>query len=112
MDNFPLTARILKSLIAPARHGDGSTLYVICRSDDEEGFVIYEQLPDGKCLAWPELASGGVQQAEGTIYQRAQLKECASAQVEGIAYKPPVRPARLATSASSSTVSTGFATWI
>ena len=70
MDDLPLGARILKSLIAPARHSEGPTLYLICQSDDENTCVIYEQLPDGKCLAWAEPTAKGVQQAEGMIYQR------------------------------------------
>jgi hypothetical protein len=70
MDDLPLGAKILKSLIAPARHSDGPTLYLICALDGRGRCSIYEQLPDGKCLAWPEPACGGVQQAEGMIYQQ------------------------------------------
>ncbi len=75
MDDLPLAASILKSLIAPARHSDGPTLYVICQVGEGSGCVIHEQLPDGKCLAWPERPSQGVQQAEGMIYQRARGRD-------------------------------------
>ena len=71
MDDLPSAAKILKSLIAPARHSDGPTLYLICQMDNERGCAIYEQLPNGKCLVWPEQMAQGVQQAEGMIYQRA-----------------------------------------
>ncbi len=70
MDELPLAAKILKSLIAPARHSDGPTLYLICQVDEQNYCAIYEQMPDGKCLVWPESPSGGVQQAEGMIYRR------------------------------------------
>ena len=75
MDDLSLAARILKSLIAPARHSDGPTVYVICQLDGQEGCVIYEQLPDGRCLAWPEPPSSGLQQSEGAIDQRTQPKK-------------------------------------
>ena len=70
MDGLPDNTKIHKSLIAPARHSDGPTLYLICSTDDRQ-FGIYEQMPDGKCVAWPDGASQGVQQAECTIYQWA-----------------------------------------
>jgi hypothetical protein len=70
MDDLPLGAKILKSLIAPARHSDGSTLYLICQSADGTPCTIYEQLPNGTCLSWAEPAAKGVQQAEGLIYQQ------------------------------------------
>lgn len=70
MDDLPANARILKSLIAPARYSDGPTLFLICQSDDGKGCSIYEQMPDGRCQAWPETLIGGVQQAECSIYQR------------------------------------------
>ncbi len=67
---LPDNAKIVKSLIAPARWSDGPTLFLICTTEDQR-CRIYEQLPDGNCRAWPELAERGVQQAEGMIYQRA-----------------------------------------
>ena len=51
MDDLPLGAKILKFLIAPARHSDGPTLYLICQVDEHTRCAIYEQMPDGKCLA-------------------------------------------------------------
>ena len=68
MDGLPLTAKILKSLIAPARHSDGPTLYLICSEDEHH--VIYEQMPDGTCQAWADTSSRCIQQAEGMLYQR------------------------------------------
>lgn len=70
-DGLPLTAKISKSLIAPARHNNGPTLYLICSADQPDHCVIYEQMPNGTCQAWPEALVGGVQQAECMIYQRA-----------------------------------------
>ncbi len=75
MDDLPLAVKILKSLIAPARHSDGPTLYLICQVDEQNHCAIYEQLPDGKCLVWPEPPVGGVQQAEGMIYQRLRKED-------------------------------------
>ena len=72
MNDLPLGAKILKSLIAPARHSDGPTLYLICQKDEGNRCTIYEQLPNGQCLSWPEAEPDGVQQAEGFIYQRAR----------------------------------------
>ena len=69
MDGLPDNAKILKSLIAPARYSDGPTLFLICQVDDQQ-CRIYEQLPCGNCQVWPELTERGVQQAEGMIYQR------------------------------------------
>ena len=70
MNDLPLGTKILKSLIAPAKHSDGPTLYLICSVDELNRCTIYEQLPNGKTTAWPEVADRGVQQAEGMIYQR------------------------------------------
>ena len=70
MDDLPLDAKILKSLIAPARYSDGPTLYLICAADVSPRCTIYEQTPEGMCRAWPEVAERGVQQAEGMIYQQ------------------------------------------
>ena len=69
MDDLPPTARILKSLIAQARHSEGPTLYVICLADDQRHCVIYEQLPDGSSFAWTDHTSQCVQQAESLIYR-------------------------------------------
>ena len=74
MDDLPPDAKILKSLIAPARYSDGPTLYLICETENPPRCTIYEQTPQGKCRAWPEAADRGVQQAEGMIYQRADTK--------------------------------------
>ena len=71
MNDLPLGSKILKSLIAPARYSDGPTLYLICQAKNENFCVIYEQLPDGRCQAWPESPARGVQQAEGAIYHQA-----------------------------------------
>ena len=68
MDGLPLAAKILKSLIAPARHSDGPTLYLIC--SEENHHVIYEQMPDGSCQVWADTSSRCIQQAESMIYQR------------------------------------------
>ena len=68
MDGLPDNAQILNSLIAPARYSDGPTLFLICQVDDQ--CVIYEQMPDGMCQAWPEALVGGAQQAECMISQR------------------------------------------
>ncbi len=70
MDDLPLGAKILKSLIASAKHSDGPTLYLICSVDDQKRCIIFEQLSDGKSLAWPEECPRGVQQVEGLIYHR------------------------------------------
>ena len=70
MDDLPPGCTILKSLIAPARHSDGPTLYLICQVSDGKGCVVYEQLPDGKSLLWTEPPAQCIQQAEGMIYQR------------------------------------------
>ena len=71
MDNCSVKEQILKSLVAPARYSDGPTLFLICQKDDGQGCSIYEQLADGQCQRWPESSVGGVQQAEGMIYQQA-----------------------------------------
>ena len=65
----------LKSLVAPGRHSEGPTLYMICRAADGEGCVIHEQLPDGECIVWPDAPPRGVQQAEATIYQWARERQ-------------------------------------
>lgn len=70
MDDLPANAKILKSLIAPARYSDGPTLFMVCSLDNQ--CVIYEQMPDGTCRAWTEVLVGGVQQAESMIYQRVK----------------------------------------
>lgn len=72
MDSLPLGTKILKSLIAPARHSAGPTLYLICSDDDH--CVIYEQMPDGTCQEWRD-GFQGVQQAEGMIYHQAVPKD-------------------------------------
>ena len=72
---FPLAAKILKSLIAPARDRDGPTLYLICSADQPEHCVIYEQMPDGTCQAWTDTASKCIQQAESLIYQQGKRPE-------------------------------------
>ena len=71
MDGLPPNVRILKSLIAPARHSDGPTLYLIC--SEVEHHVIYEQMPDGTCQAWADTSSKCIQQAESMIYQRVVM---------------------------------------
>ena len=71
MDDLPLDAKILKSLIAPARYSDGPTLYLICAADTSPCCIICEQTPEGKCRMWPEVAERGMQQAGGMIYQQA-----------------------------------------
>ena len=68
MNDLPPSCKIVKSLIAPARFSDGPTLYLICRSTEDDLCVIYEQLPDGKCQVWPDCTAQGIQQAEGVIY--------------------------------------------
>ena len=70
MEDLPPGAKILKSLIAPALHSLGSTLYLICQEDGNR-CMIYEQLPDGQCLSWRETPASGVHHAEGMIYQQA-----------------------------------------
>ena len=66
MGDLPANAKILKSLIAPARYSDGPTLFMVCSLDNQ--CLIYEQMPDGKCQRWPEALVGGAQQAESMIY--------------------------------------------
>ena len=60
---------LLKALVAPGRHSEGPTLYMICRAADGVGCDIHEQMPDGSCVVWPIPAPRGIQQAEATIYQ-------------------------------------------
>ncbi len=59
--------RVHKALIAPARHSDGPTLYLICKQPNAAQWEVHEHLPDGQCLVWPELLTGP-QQAEAAIY--------------------------------------------
>ena len=75
MDDLPPAAKALESLIAPARHSDDPMLYMICQMDGENRGIIYEQLPGGKCPAWPGPSCQGVQQARGRI----SLAACCSA---------------------------------
>ena len=70
MSSFPIASKIIKSLIAPARHSDGPTLYMICEADDSGKCNIYEQMPDGDCMLWPESPLPGRCQAEAVIYAR------------------------------------------
>ncbi len=66
---LPITSKIIKSMIAPARHSSGPTLYVICESEDPSKCNIYEQLPDGECVLWPESPFNGRGHAEAAIYR-------------------------------------------
>lgn len=68
MEVPPLPA-MLKALVAPARHSDGPTLYLICRAEKEGYCAIYEQTGDGETILWPESPICGVQQAEEVIYR-------------------------------------------
>jgi hypothetical protein len=67
--NAPATPPVLKALVAPARHGDGPTLYLICEAEKKGYCVIYEQTPEGSCIIWPGEPIHGVQQAESIIYR-------------------------------------------
>lgn len=67
MEMNPNNSKVLKALIAPARHSDGPTLYLICQQEKTGGWEIHEHLPDGQCLVWPEFPTGP-QQAEAAIY--------------------------------------------
>ena len=60
--------KVLKALIAPARHSDGPTLYLICQDEKTQKWQIHEHLPDGKCLVWNDPPVTGPQQAEAAIY--------------------------------------------
>ena len=60
--------KVLKALIAPARHSDGPTLYLICQDEVTSRCEIYEHLPDGTCLRWSDPPVTGPQQAEAAIY--------------------------------------------
>lgn len=62
------SAKVLKALIAPARHSDGPTLYLICQCAKTSRWEIHEHLPDGKCLVWSDPPVTGPQQAEAAIY--------------------------------------------
>lgn len=66
--NPPSDANVIKAIIAPARHSDGPTLYLICKHEKSGGCEIHEHLPDGKCVVWPEPLPTGPQQAEAAIY--------------------------------------------
>ena len=68
MDSPSSTAKVLKALIAPARHSDGPTLYLICQCEKTSRWEIYEHLPDGQCLLWDDPPVTGPQQAEAAIY--------------------------------------------
>ena len=68
METGPNNSKVLKALIAPARHSDGPTLYLICQQEKTGGWQIYEHLPDGQCIPWPEPLPAGPQQAEAAIY--------------------------------------------
>ena len=52
MDSLPDNTKVLKALIAPARHSDGPTLYLICQREATGRWEIHEHLPDGECLVW------------------------------------------------------------
>ena len=67
MDQDSNNSRVHKALIAPARHSDGPTLYLICEQAKANRWEVHEHLPDGRCLIWPELLTGP-QQAEAAIY--------------------------------------------
>lgn len=68
MNSSSPTAKVLKALIAPARHSDGPTLYLICQCGQTGRWEIHEHLPDGKCLVWNDPPVTGPQQAEAAIY--------------------------------------------
>lgn len=75
MDTFPVASKIVKSLIAPARHSNGPTLYIICEADERGGCNIYEQTPEGECVLWPESPLPGRCQAEAAIYASVQVNQ-------------------------------------
>ena len=62
------STKILKALIAPARHSDGPTLYLICQKEETQQWEIHEHLPDGTSLVWSDPPVTGPQQAEAAIY--------------------------------------------
>ena len=68
MNSAPSNAKVLKAIIAPARHSDGPTLYLICQELKTGQWEIHEHLPDGKCLVWNDPPITGPQQAEAAIY--------------------------------------------
>ena len=68
METGPNNSKLLKALIAPARHSEGPTLYLICEREKAGGWEIYEHLPDGQCIPWPGPPLTGPQQAEAAIY--------------------------------------------
>lgn len=68
MNPVPNQSKVHKALIAPARHSDGPTLYLICQQEKTHGWEIHEHLPDGECVVWSEPTVTGPQQAEAAIY--------------------------------------------
>ena len=68
MESSLNNSKVLKALIAPARHSDGPTLYLICQQEGTGLWQIHEHLPDGQCLVWPDPPLTGPQQAEAAIY--------------------------------------------
>lgn len=77
MDSLPSQAKVYKALIAPARHSDGPTLYLICQQEKTSGWEIHEHLPDGRCVVWAEPAVTGPQQAEAAIYHWSSQRNVA-----------------------------------
>ena len=75
MDTPSNHSKVLKALIAPARHSDGPTLYLICQRQDTSRWEIHEHLPDGQCLVWSDPDVTGPQQAEAAIYGCAGQRE-------------------------------------
>ena len=80
MEPGPNNTKVHKALIAPARHSDGPTLYLICQQEKAGQWEVHEHLPDGECLVWPELLTGP-QQAEAAIYGWSNRKIVAPAPV-------------------------------
>lgn len=78
MDPLPNHTKVLKALIAPARHSDGPTLYLICQQEEKKCWEVHEHLPDGQCIVWPEPLTGP-QQAEAAIYGWSNKKTSAQA---------------------------------
>ena len=68
MDPLPNHSKVHKALIAPARHSDGPTLYLICQEEGTGRWKIHEHLPDGQCVVWSDPTVTGPQQAEAAIY--------------------------------------------
>ena len=80
MDTLPNNTKVLKALIAPARHSDGPTLYLICQQEATGRWEIHEHLPDGECLVWKEPKVTGPQQAEAAIYGWSSQRSSATAE--------------------------------